>query len=192
MRGGDVLDLNGDFSTSPLQRTVRDIHAVFTSLDVPYAVAGGMAVVRSGAVRTTVSVDVLATRDEWRRVIEANPAGMDARAEHAVDLATGVEIDVLFPGDDWEMDVPVPEPGEVREYDRELGAWYVDLPHLIEWKTAVYKKKLREDGIEIAAKDLADVVALIQSNRERIDRTFVEAIHPAVREELDRIRRKVT
>jgi len=90
------------------------------------------------------------------------------------------------------MDIPVPEPDEVREYDRELGAWYVDLLHLIEWKTAVYRKKLREDGIEIAATDLADVVALIQSNRERIDQAFVQAVHPAVKDELDRIRRKVT
>jgi hypothetical protein len=86
------------------------------------------------------------------------------------------------------MVLPVPEPEAVREYDRELGAYYIDLLHLLELKTAVFIKKREEDGIEIAAKDLADIVALTENNRETITADFIENMDPAVRGEYRNIR----
>lgn len=76
----------------------------------------------------------------------------------------------------------------MREYDRELGAYYIDLLHLLELKTAVFIKKREEDGIEIAAKDLADIVALTENNRETITADFIENMDPAVRGEYRNIR----
>ncbi len=149
-----------------------------------YAIVGGMAVVRNGTVRTTVDVDILTGRDDWEFIRRDVPEGFRVHVDHAFDTETGVEIDVLFPGDDWEMVIPVPEPDSIRVFDDEIGAFYIDLHPLIEWKTAVYIKKREKDGIEIAAKDLADIVALTEPNIDIVDEQFIESIHPAVREEV--------
>jgi hypothetical protein len=149
-----------------------------------YAVVGGMAVVRNGAVRTTVDVDVLSGQDAWEAIRRDVPEGFRIYLDHAFDTETGVEIDILFPGNDWEMVIPVPEPDSVRVFDVEIGAFYIDLLPLIEWKTAVYIKKREEDGIEIAAKDLADIVALLENNIDLLDDKFIESAHPAVQDEV--------
>jgi hypothetical protein len=47
----------------------------------------------------------------------------------------------------------------------------------------VCMKKREEDGIEIAAKGLGDIVALMENNSDLVDEELVESIHPAVREE---------
>ncbi len=148
-----------------------------------YAVVGGMAVVLNGAVRTTVDVDVLVSQRDWKIIRDSVPKGFQIQFDSAIDTETGVEIDILFPGDGWEMLIPVPKPDSVRVFDRTIGAFYIGLLPLIEWKTAVYCKKREEDGIEIAAKDIADVVALTENNIERIDKAFIDSLHPAVREE---------
>lgn len=195
MAGERLLQQNGDFKDSPLIKTVRRVHRVFSSRNLSYAVVGGMAAVRNGAVRTTVDVDVLVSKGDWEIIRGNTPKGFQVRLDHAIDTETGVEIDILFPGDDWEMLIPVPEPNSVRVFDREIGAFYIDLLPLIEWKTAVYIKKREEDGIEIAAKDLADVVALTENNIDLVDEDFINAVHPAVRKEYraiaDAVRKKV-
>lgn len=183
MTARHLLQQNGDFKESPLITTVRRIHQVFSSRRMNYAVVGGMAVVRNGAVRTTVDVDVLVVRDDWEAIRNDVPEGFQVHLDHALDTETSVQIDVLFPGDDWEMLIPVPEPDSVRVFDEEIGAFYIDLLPLIGWKTAVYMKKRKEDGIEIAAKDLADIVALTENNIELIGKKFIDSIHPAVRKE---------
>ena len=43
MKAGDVFALNGDFRESPLIETCKRLHSVFTPLDIPYAIVGGMA-----------------------------------------------------------------------------------------------------------------------------------------------------
>jgi len=52
-------------------------------------------------------------------------------------------------------------------------------------------QKKNEYGIELAAKDLADIVDLVRSNREKITEQFISRFHPGVREELARIWRKL-
>ena len=156
-------------------------------LGLSYTVIGGMAVIRNGAARTTMDVDVLTRREDWKSLQKTSIPGLKIELDHAVDTETEVEIDVIFPGDDWEMVIPVPDPEEVKEYDRELGAFFIALKPLIELKTAVFMKKRKEDGIELAAKDLADIVALTQNNRERITSVFIENMHPAVREQYRKV-----
>ena len=89
------------------------------------------------------------------------------------------------------MVIPMPAPEAVNEYDEEPGAWFISLSHLLELKIAVYLKKLAEDGIEIAVKDLADVVSLLEINLHAIDEVFIEKLRVEVREEFIRIYHKV-
>lgn len=191
MTGEEIFRRNGDFRNSPLIVTIRRLHGIFTRLDIPYAIIGGMAVVRNGAVRTTIDVDILTPRDGWNRLRSQAPQGLEIFPDHAVDTETGVDIDILFPGEDWEMKIPMPDPSDIGIFDPDLGGYFCDLLHLLEIKTAVFIKKRDEDGIEIAAKDLADITALTEKNAERLTEKFIERIHPAVREEYRRIARVV-
>ena len=84
--------------------------------------------------------------------------------ESCLDTSTGATFDIRFAGDGWKMPFPLPDPREVSQFDTQLGANFIGLHHLVQLKTAVYLTKLRDDGPELAAKDLADVVELIRKN----------------------------
>jgi hypothetical protein len=191
MKAIRLFELNGNFRRSPLLETVRALHGILTGQNVEYAVIGGMAVVRSGALRTTHDVDILTTREGWGRIRECDPEELDTDIDSARCRKTGVEIDVLFAGDDWDMLFPLPRPSDVSEYDEELGANFIAFPKLLELKCAVYMQKRKEYGIELAAKDLADVVDLLRSNIDVVTESFIAKLHPGVREELTQIRQKV-
>ena len=191
MTAKKLLELNGNFRKSPLLETIRILHRIFTVQSVDYVVIGGMAVIRSGSVRTTHDVDVLTTRAGWSRIRSCGSEELETDIDSARCRQTGVEIDILFAGDDWGMVFPLPQPSDVSEYDEELGANFISLQDLLELKCAVYLQKRNEYGIELAAKDLADIVDLVRSNREKITDQFVSRLHPGVREELARICRKV-
>ena len=191
MNANRVFELNGDFSKSPLIEVARRLDKLFSEHSIAYAIIGGLAVARNGAVRTTVDVDILTSHDGWNTIRRMAPAALQTATDSAIDTGTGVEIDVFFDGDEWDMVIPLEKAETINEYDEELGAWFISLLHLLELKTAVYLKKLSEDGIEIAAKDLADVVALIENNIEAVDEKFVERVRIEVRDELTRIFQKV-
>jgi hypothetical protein len=187
----DILHTNGTFTNSPLADTVRRLHAICEKAEVEYALVGGLALTHNGAPRTTMDVDVLVEESGWD-ALRAEAAGQFTfEQDSATDRANGVPVDFLFPGDDWHMCIPLPQPAAIREYDDDLGAWFAGLQPLIEIKTAVYLKKRAEDGMEIAAKDLGDVVELTLRNAPRIDDAFVRALAPAVRRHYRRIRRRV-
>ena len=178
-----MLRINGDGgSDSPLMRTVRRLHAWLDGHGVAYCVVGGLAVVRAGWVRTTHDVDVLVDRDGWAAV--PADASIAVEGDSARDRTTGIAIDILFPGDDWEMVIPLPEPAQVREYDEDLGAWFIAAAPLVAVKTAVYLSKLAEYGAELAAKDLTDVVELLRADEDRVAAILADApfeVAPALR-----------
>ena len=179
----EVLRINGDGgSESPLMRTVRRLHAWLDGHGVAYCVVGGLAVVRTGWVRTTHDVDVLVDRDGWAAA--PADASIAVEGDSARDRITGIAIDILFPGDDWEMVIPLPEPAQVREYDEDLGAWFIAPAPLVAVKTAVYLSKLAEYGAELAAKDLTDVVELLRADEGRAAAILADApsaVAPALR-----------
>lgn len=183
MTAGEVLRINGDGgSDSPLMRTARRLHAWLDGHGVAYCVVGGLAVMRAGWVRTTHDVDVLVDRRGWA----AAPADawIAVEGDGARDRTTGIAIDILFPGDDWEMVIPLPEPSQVREYDAEIGAWFMAAAPLAAVKTAVYLSKLVEHGPELAAKDLTDVVELLRADQGRAEAILAAApcaVAPALR-----------
>ena len=171
---------------------VRRVHELFEAANSPYAIIGGVAVARNGAIRTTQDIDLLTEREGWERVRASAPTSFETTTEGATDTETGIHIDVLFAGDDWEMVFPMPHPREGSEYDEALGAWFIDCQHLIELKCAVYLAKRRADGIELAAKDLADVVELMRANRHGMTPAALSSMHPGVRGEVRRIWRRVS
>ena len=196
MTARELLGINGDGGAeSPLMQAVRRFHRLLEPCGVAYCVIGGMAVVRNGWVRTTHDIDILVDRAGWESLSGGYPspleaAGFTAGGDAARDRCTGIDFDLLFPGDDWEMVIPLPPPAAVREYDAALGAWFIGLAPLLAVKTAVYLSKLHELGPELAAKDLADVVQLMRANPHAVD-AVLQRVPPAVSAELRRIWQRV-
>lgn len=187
MNPKDLLELNGDFRRSPILDTARKLHRLLSQNKIPYVIIGGLSVIRNGAVRTTGDVDVLVRKEQWPEIQGSLGGSFVFQVDAAVDRETGVPVDFLYAGDDWDMVFPLPDPSRVSEYDGDLQANFLSLLSILELKTAVYLQKKRDDGIEIAAKDLADVVELLRNNRERLSAQQFETLHPVIRTELERI-----
>ena len=160
---------------------VRRFHALASVRELPYCVIGGMAVIRNGYPRTTMDVDILTVREAWQRLLPLEGDISSDGPESCRDKKTGVTIDILFSDEDWGMVIPMPDPGKVGEYDQELGARFIGLHALVQLKAAVYLGKLREQGANVAAKDLSDVYELISRNLAGFSREVIQAYDPAVR-----------
>lgn len=182
-----LLEQNGDFTSSPLIETARRIHKLFSRAGVSYTIIGGMAVIRNGGYRTTHDIDILTTHDGWQYLCTIKQDDFTTGTDHAKDSHNHIDVDILFKGDDWDMVFTMPDPEQVTEYDTELKANFMDLFHIIELKMAVFLCKRNNEGIEFAAKDLADVVDLIKRNKQKIDDRFIVKLHHGVREEFRKI-----
>ncbi|HEV7280274.1 MAG TPA: hypothetical protein VGN57_08690 [Pirellulaceae bacterium] len=148
---------------SDVHKALRRIAARLSELDIPYAVAGGMALVAHGYRRFTDDVDILVTAEGLERIHEA----LDGRgfvrpfaaSKNLRETETRVKIEFLvagqYPGDGREKPVRFPEPAAVR-LERE-GIAFLNLPTLVELKLA--------SGMSGAGrrKDLADVQELVKA-----------------------------
>ena len=181
MTAAKILQLNGDMRDSPLMEVVRRFHALSNSRDLPYCVVGGMAVIRNGYARTTIDVDILTFKKDWRKLLPLEGEISSKGPANCVDKKTGVTIDILFADDDWHMPMGMPDPRKVGEYDQELGANFIGLLALVQLKTAVYLDKLRELGEDVASKDRSDVFELISRNRTKFSKEVIQTFDPAVR-----------
>jgi hypothetical protein len=147
--------------------------------NIPYAIAGAMALGAHGYERTTADVDLLITRDGLARFkraylgrgyVEKFPGSKGMR-----DTATGVLIDVVlagdFPGDGLPKPVAFPEPEGASIQGERFRI--LTLPKLIELKLAsgmTAPHRLR---------DLADVLELVRA--AHVPRELAEALDPYVR-----------
>ena len=131
---------------SAVQDTLRRIAERLASINVAYAVSGGMALFHHGLRRFTEDVDILVTREGLTKIhaalaglgyLPTSPGGKNLR-----DTQTGVRIDFLiagdYPGDGKPKPVAFPDPGAAApaiavESD---GVRYLDLTTLIELKLA--------------------------------------------------------
>ncbi|HMF43814.1 MAG TPA: hypothetical protein VKQ32_24230 [Polyangia bacterium] len=135
--------------------------------NVPYAIAGAMALGAHGYERMTTDVDLLVTREGLTRFKAANlgrgyvekfPGSKGLR-----DTENGVTIDVLltgdFPGDGRPKPVAFPDPADPVATVQGERFRIVALPKLIELKLA--------SGMTAPhrLKDLADVLELIRASR---------------------------
>ena len=176
-----ILQLNGDMTRdSPMMDVVRRIHALCSSRELPYCVIGGMAVIRNGYARTTIDVDVLTLKKSWLKALPIEGEIASEGIDNCLDKQTGIRIDIFFADEDWGMVIPMPDPRKVAEFDESLGANFISLQALVQLKTAVYLDKLREHGPATAAKDLADVQALIKNNLVKFSKEMFEGYDPAV------------
>jgi hypothetical protein len=164
---------------SAVHRTLEQLAARLTAMQIDFGLAGGLAVGVRGHLRLTVDVDILITANGLAQ-FKADWLGHGyveklAGARGVRDAETGVPIDFLvageFPGDGLPKPVRFPDPATVPQ----SGGPYrvLDLRTLIELKLA--------SGISTPDRlqDLADVLALIRANG--LTASFADALDESVR-----------
>jgi hypothetical protein len=174
---------------SAVHESLRRITKKLTELEIPYAIAGGMALFSHGFRRFTEDVDILVTPDGLREVHQKlEGLGYVAPfqgSKQLRDTDTGVRIEFLvtgqYPGDGKPKPIAFPNPSSAAiEID---GVQYLRLEKLIELKLA--------SGMTNAArlKDLSDVQELIRALKIGAD--FEAKIDPYVRAKFAELRRAV-
>jgi hypothetical protein len=162
-----------------VQDALRKIARRLDELNVPYAVAGGMALFRHGFRRFTEDVDILVDRAALKTIHrELDGRGYlppFAGSKNLRDTELGVKIEFIvtgdYPGDGRPKPVAFPDPAAVTV---ELeGVKYVNLPTLVELKIA--------SGMTNPNRimDLGDVQRLIEAIN--LPAEFADRLHPYVR-----------
>jgi hypothetical protein len=163
-----------------LHFALRKITQRLGELNVPYAVAGGMALFFHGFRRFTEDVDILVTReglDRLHRELEGlGYVPLFPGSKSLRDVESGVRVEFLvsgdYPGDGKPKPVAFPDP-EQASIERE-GIRWLNLPTLVELKLA---SGLTAPG---RLRDLADVQELIRLLGLPAD--FAGQLQPFVRE----------
>jgi CubicO group peptidase (beta-lactamase class C family) len=164
----------------PVHAALDKLARSLEALQIPYAIAGAMALNEYGYRRVTIDVDVLLTReslqkfkDAWlgRGYVEKFPGSRGMR-----DTENGIGIAVLvtgdYPGDGRPKPVQFPDPAEVAI----RGARVALLPvaKLVELKLASGMSSIHR------AKDLGDVVELIK--HAKLERALGQELDASVRD----------
>ncbi len=165
---------------SPIHSAVEHIAKALCDSNIPFAIAGCLAVNAHGHVRMTEDVDILLTREGLERFKECwLGRGWTEQFEGSKglrDAVNKVKVDFLltgdYPGDGLPKPVSFPDPAEVGDIRK--GVPYVSLPTLLTLKLA--------SGMTAPhrAQDLADVIALTRKNN--LKRDYAGKLHPYVRE----------
>lgn len=166
--------------TADVQYAMFDLAEALDDLDIPYAIAGAMAVNLHGHRRETEDVDVLLTAEGLRSFkdhclgrgwVERFPGSKNMR-----DVRNNVKVDVLisgaYPGDGHRKPVRFPDPRDVSVEVGGLKA--IDLPSLVELKLASAMTSPERP------RDYDDVIRLIQANG--LTQQFGLELNPWVRE----------
>lgn len=162
--------------------TLRRLVDHMNRLEIPYAVAGALALNHHGHHRLTVDVDVLLQSTADLEKLGQEVHGKDYApskpgTRHLRDRQTQVRIGFLiageYPGDRQPKPVAFPDAAAAWESGDE-GIHYLTLERWVEIKLA--------SGMTVKGrlKDLADVQELIKARRLRDD--FAEQLHPWVQE----------
>jgi hypothetical protein len=147
--------------TSKVHQALRRITKILEDNQIPFAVAGAMALGAHGYERATSDVDLLLTR-EGLAALKARVLGLgylekSKGSKGLVDTDLRVEIDMLiagdYPGDGKPKPVAFPEPAQLAKHE----GVFLPLETLIELKLA--------SGMTAPhrLKDLADVLELIRA-----------------------------
>jgi hypothetical protein len=168
-----------------VQDALRRIASQLTTLGIPYAVVGALAMFRHGYRRFTEDVNLLVTRAGLRSIhSKLTGHGYEPKftgSKALRDIETGVRIEFVlagdYPGDGKPRPVSFPDPASVAV---ELeGIRYVNPIALIEFKLA----SGMTDGQRL--KDLADVQEMIKSLR--LPREFAQSLNPYVRDKFNEL-----
>ncbi len=160
-----ALQTAGEFQMgeAPPQKTMRRLAAILEEEQIPYAVAGALALNQHGYQRLTVDLDLLLTR-EGLAALKARVLGLGyverfPGSKGLRDTENNVGIDILltgdFPGDGKPKPIAFPHPAQASLLVE--GVRYLELGKLIELKLA--------SGLSAPhrMKDLADVLELIRA-----------------------------
>jgi hypothetical protein len=164
---------------SEVQKTLRRLATRLGELEIPYAIAGAMAMFLHGYRRFTEDVDVLVTAESLARIHDEIEGRGYIRpfekSKNLRDAENRVRIDFLvagqFPGDGKPGPVAFPDPKDVSEVRD--GLRVVSLPTLVELKLASGQSPAR-------LKDLGDAQELIKTFQ--LPAEFADRIHPSLRE----------
>jgi hypothetical protein len=169
--------------------SLRKITKRLNELNVPYAVAGGMALFSHGFRRYTDDVDILVTKEGLQRIHEAlEGRGFlrpFSRSKNLRDTDNGVKIEFLvsgqFPGDGKPKEIAFPDPSDAQV--EMAGIQFLNLPTLINLKLA--------SGLTGAdrSKDIGDVQELIKILALTED--LADSLHPFVRQKYRELCRAV-
>jgi hypothetical protein len=172
--------------TDPVHRALHTITKRLASLGIPYAVAGGMALVAHGYDRTTADVDILLSAEglaaAHRELEGLGFVAPFAGSKNLRETSTGVRIEFLiagqYPGDGKPKAVAFPDPASASIEIETIR--YLNLPKLVELKLA--------SGISAPhrLKDLADVQELIRVLR--LPEAFADQLDPSVRDKFRELR----
>jgi hypothetical protein len=166
---------------SLVQKTLRRIARRLDELELPYAVAGGMALFAHGFERFTQGVDILVSR-EGLKAIHAHLDGLGyvppfKGSKNLRDTEHGVRIEFLiageFPGDGKPKAVAFPDPEHASVVIK--GVRILSLPKLVELKLA----SGMTGGIH-RMKDFTDAIALIETLKLPVE--FADELNPYVRD----------
>ncbi len=164
-----------------VQDSLRKIAKRLLDLNIPYAVAGGMALFHHGFRRFTEDVDILVTRESLDRIHQA----LDGLgyvppfqgSKNLRDADTGVKIEFIvsgnYPGDGKPKPIAFPEPNDEVTLEAD-GVRYVNLPTLMNLKIA---SGMTNPG---RLQDLGDVQNLIK--RLPLARDYLSQLHPFVQD----------
>jgi hypothetical protein len=176
-----VLDEGGKLfmGESEVSRTLHRITSKLNELQVPYAVAGGMALIAHGFRRFTEDIDILVTREGLDRIHESLDGLGWVRpfstSKNLRDATNGVRVEFLiaggFPGDGKPKPISFPDPSSVAELHE--GIAYINLPAFINLKLASGMTNPQR------GKDLTDVEELIRTLA--LPSKFGDQLHPYVR-----------
>ncbi len=166
---------------SEVHKTLRRICKRLNEMDIPYAVAGGLALFQHGFRRFTEDVDILVTL-EGLKLIHKKLCGLGylpihAKSKNLRDTQSKVNIDFIiaggYPGDGKESPVSFPLPEDVSVLKE--GISWLDLPTLIELKLA----SGMTGGIH-RAKDITDVLEIMKMLL--LPKEFGDKLNPYVQE----------
>jgi hypothetical protein len=165
---------------SAVNRTLEKITGRLEELNIPYAVAGGMALFAHGFRRFTEDVNIVVTREglqEIHRQLEGRGyVPLFSDSTNLRDVESGVRIEFLvagdYPGDGRPKPVAFPDPDQAA-IGKE-GIRWIALPALVELKLA---SGMTNPG---RLKDLADVQELIRILQ--LPQDFADKLNPYVRD----------
>jgi hypothetical protein len=169
--------------------TLEKITQRLKELNIPYAVAGGMALFFHGVRRFTEDVDILVRREDLpeihRRLEGLGYVPVFSGSKNLRDAESGVRIKFLvsgdYPGDGKPKPVAFPQP-DLTSVEKD-GICWLNLPALIELKLA--------SGMTNPAhlKDLADVQELIRILNLPLE--TCEKLNPFVRDKFSELWRSI-
>lgn len=168
-----------------VHKTLVQIAGKLNELNIPYAIAGGMALFFHGYRRFTEDVDILVTKQSLQEV-HRQLEGLGylppfEGSKNLRDTNSGVRVEFLvsgdYPGDGKPKPVAFPDP---KDGCVEIGGVrFLSLSKLIELKLASGMTNPRR------AKDLVDVQELIE--HLNLPESFAAELHPYVQEKFKEI-----